>query len=181
MSRPVLSLFALDRDALEAFGADLRGVLARDDRDGLIALLGFGGAFADMSRAARRGVDLFLVPETEASHSGLYASLRRVAKKRALEHRWTSESPSLEGRLREYDLIREDLPVARRVDSLLDTRKVPWFLRRPGSTAGILASVDREALSEGLREVRDLPVEVARLADALEEAEGDVLCHDGLL
>jgi hypothetical protein len=181
MSRSVLSLFALDRDALLAFERELHDILSRDDRDALVSLLGLGGGFADMARSTPRAVDLFLVPETEASRSGLYASVRRVAKKRALVHVWTSASPSLEGRLREYDVIREHEGLARDVDRLLDSSRLPWFLRRPGGTGGTLASPDREQLSHGLDELRrDLPDEVAALADALSEMDGDVLCHDGL-
>jgi hypothetical protein len=180
MSRPLLSLFALDRGALGAFEEELRDVLTRDDRDALVVLLGLGESFAAMARAGPRAVDLFLVPETEVSHAGLYASLRRVAKKRALELRWTSASAALEGRLREYDVIREDAGLARSVDGLLDPRRVPWFLRRPGCTAGTLPSAERELLAEGLH-AHDLPDEVVKLADALEELDGEVLCHDGLV
>jgi hypothetical protein len=180
-TRPLLSLFRLDQGALAAFEAELRDLLTRDDRDGLIALLGLGGSFVDLARAAPRAVDLFLVPESEATHAGLYKSLRRVAKKRSLEHAWTSESAALEGRLREYDVIREDANLASRVDALLDSSRVPWFLRRPGATAGALGSPDRQALADALHLRRDeLPEEVGHLADALGELEGDVLCHDGL-
>ena len=46
MSRPVLSLFRLDRGALSAFTAELRGLLARDDRPGLSTFLGLGEELA---------------------------------------------------------------------------------------------------------------------------------------
>ncbi len=184
MTRALLSLFALDGTALSAFEAELRDALSRDDRDAVVALLGLGGSFADVVRGAPRAVDLFLVPETAPDRAGLYASLRRVVKKRALHLLWTSASPALEGRLREYDRVREEPEVARRVDALLDARRVPWFLRRPGATAGALGGSDRQKLAEGLEDLehrgQGLPDEIVVFAKALDEAEGDVLCHDGL-
>jgi hypothetical protein len=180
MSRSTLSLFTLDRPLLDAFSAELRAVLAEDAREPFIALLGLGGGFADRARAAKHAVDLFLVPETEASHAGIYASLRRVVKKRALTLAWTSPSPALEGRLRAYEPLREDAEAARRADALLESSRVPWFLRRPGGTAGWLNREDCDALREALSELEDPPPEISALAEALGELSGDVLCHDGL-
>lgn len=179
MSRPLLSLFTVDRPALAAFEEELKELFYKDDRDALITLLGFGASFAEQVRAAPRAVDLFLVPESEAT--GFYASVRRIAKKRALEHAWTSTSPALEGRLREYDIIREDAALARSVDALLDPRRVPWFLRRPGGTAGMVSAAEGEGIAEGLQSKEDLPEEVVHLAEALAGLDGDLLCHDGLL
>jgi hypothetical protein len=180
MSRPLLSLFDVDRDALTVLETELRDVFARDDRDALVALLGLAGGFVDRVRASTRAVDLFLVPESDAAHAGLYAALRRIAKKRTLSAAWTSDAPALEGRLREYDLVREDPEVARRVDTLLDASRVPWFLRKAGATAGLLSSTDRESLSDRLLAVADLPPEVQSFAEALASLPGAVLCHDGL-
>ena len=176
--RTKLSLFALDRGALEAFSAELRAALSDDARDALITLLGLGGSFADKARSTQRAVDLFLVPEDK--ESGLYPSLRRVAKKRALSYMWTSESPALEGRLREWGGLREDAEAARLVDALLDVRRIPWFLRRPGATGGWLEAAEREALSEALTCLEDPPDELVAFGEALAAVEGDVLCHDGL-
>ncbi len=180
MSRRVLSLFSVDRAALHAFEAELLDVLRRDDRDALVTLLAFGGTFADRARATRRGVDLFLVAEGEASNAGIYASLRRVVKKRALEHAWTSPSPALEGRLREYDLLREEKEIAHKLDLLLDEKRVPWFLRRPGGTAGMLRAEEKRGLADAIKSVEDLPPEIEAFAAALEEVPGDILCHDAL-
>jgi hypothetical protein len=180
MSRSTLSLYTLDRPALDAFSMELRDTLAEDARDRLIALLELGGSFADRVKGARHAVDLFLVPESEASHAGIYASLRRIAKKRALKQAWTSPSPALEGRLRAYEPLREDAETARRADTLLDASRVPWFLRRPGGTAGWLPADDRGALGEALMELEDAPPEIRALAEALGDLPGDILCHDGL-
>ena len=38
---------------------------------------------------------------------------------------------SLEGRLRHFDLLRDDAKVAGLIDKLLDSHRLPWFLVRP--------------------------------------------------
>lgn len=179
-ARPRLSLFTLNRAALEVFGRELRAALAEDSREAIVSLLELSGGLADRVVGAQRGVDLFLVPETEPGHAALYASLRRIAKKRALEQVWRSDSPALEGRLRAYEPLRENDAVASRVDALLDADRVPWFLQRSGATAGWLPSEERLALEEALIDLEDPPAEIAALSDALRLVEGDVLCHDGL-
>jgi hypothetical protein len=180
LSRPLLSCFALDAPALFAFEGELRAALTSDDRAALVGLLGLQGDFAERARSTERAVDLFLVPESDPSRSGLYASLRRVVKKRALEHVWTSESPALEGRLREYEALRAEPTLARRIDQMLDPATVPWFLRRPGATAGRLPSDDRAELAAALLALDDPPPELALFGGALNEVEGDILLHDGL-
>jgi len=65
VSRPVLSLFRLDRGALTAFTAELRGLLARDDRPSLSTFLGLGEELARRVAASKRAVDLLLRPEDD--------------------------------------------------------------------------------------------------------------------
>jgi hypothetical protein len=104
-----------------------------------------------------------------------------VAKKRALELAWTSEAPSLEGRLRAFEPLREERRVAALVDKLLDSARLPWFLVRPGATGGWLDAPPRQELATALRELRPaLPRELAAFADAVAEMDGAVLAHDGL-
>jgi hypothetical protein len=102
-----------------------------------------------------------------------------VAKKRALELQWTSDEPSLEGRLRQFDVIREDANVADLVDKLLDARRLPWFLVRPGGTGGWLDEPKRATLAAELRQLRPaLPKELRAFAEAIGEIDGDVIAHD---
>ena len=176
--RTKLSLFALDRESLDTFSAELHRALAEDARQDLVTLLELGGSFADKARSVRWAVDLFLVPEEK--ESGLYASLRRVAKKRALSYMWSSDAPALEGRLREWEELREDAEASRLIDGLLDRRRIPWFLRRPGGTGGWLEAEQAQALSEAILHLDDPPDELLAFAEALATIEGDVLCHDGL-
>ncbi len=111
----------------------------------------------------------------------VFASLRRIAKRRALTHAWTSEEPSLEGRLRQYDVLREELPLAKNIDRLLDSNGLPWFLCRRGATSGWLDDKRRQALAAGMNELRAaLPKELVAFADAIGDIEGDVLAHDGI-
>ncbi len=179
--RPRLSLFALDRPALKAFSADLKAVLLSDDRPALASLLELGEGLAARLAEGPRAVDWFLRPESAPEAVPIFASLRRVTKKRALSLAWTSAEPSLEGRLRHFDLIREDAAVADLVDKLLDSRRLPWFLVRPAATSGWLDAKKRETLASELRQLRpSLTPELAAFADALREVEGDVVAHDGL-
>lgn len=180
-TRPRLSLYALDRPALKAFSAELKDLLLKDDRAGIAALLGLGADLAARLAEGPRAVDWLLLPEGDAKVAPIFASLRRVAKKRALELAWTSAEPSLEGRLRHFDLLREDAKIAGLVDKLLDPNRLPWFLVRPGGTGGWLDEPKRAELSAELRQLKpSLTKELAEFADAIREIEGDVIAHDRL-
>lgn len=181
MTRPTLSLYELDRPALKELSAELRRLLSADDRAGLAALLELGGSLAERLATGPRAVDWFLRPETDAEAAPLFASLRRVTKKRALSLSWTSPEPSLEGRLRHYDLLRDEPPVVELVDKLLDPARLPWFMHRAGATAGWLDGPRRERLAALLGDLREaLPAELAAFATALDAIEGAVVVHDML-
>ncbi len=180
-NRPRLSLYALDRPALKAFSAELKALLLADDRAGVAALLGLGPELAARIAAGPRAVDWLLRPEGDAAAAPIFASLRRVAKKRALTLSWTSEEPSLEGRLRHFDLLREDAKVAGLIDKLLDSGRLPWFLVRPGATSGWLDGGKREELAGELYALRpSLPKELLAFAEAIREMDADVVAHDML-
>jgi hypothetical protein len=179
--RPTLTLYALNRPLLKAFSAKLKELLASDDRAALAAELGLGPELAARLAKGPRAVDWFLRPEDDAEASPFFASLRRVTKKRALELAWTSDAPSLEGRLRAFEPLREDPKLAQPIDKLLDAARLPWFLVRPGATCGWLPSAARETLADELRALRPvLTPELAAFAVALGEVEGDVVAHDAL-
>jgi hypothetical protein len=181
MSRSLLTLYRVDRPRLDELSARLREVLIRDDHRALAGLLELGPELGARVERAPRAVDLFLVPEAEAEVAPLYASLRRIAKRAALERVWTSDSPSLEGRLRAYDTLREEPEIAAAVDRLLDTRFLPWFLRPVGSTGGWLEDAERSALADRMESLGPaLPDEVNALVEALGGMDGDALVHDRL-
>lgn len=181
MSRPTLSLFALDRPALKGLSADLRRLLHEDDRAGLATLLELGPGLAARLASGERSVDVFLRPESDPEVAPLFASLRRVAKKRALSAVWTSTEASLEGRLRQYDLLRAESDLAAAIDKLLDIGRLPWFLQRPGATGGWLDGPAREALLAGLKRIAPaLPDELVAFVAGLDEVEGAVVAHDAL-
>jgi hypothetical protein len=184
MARPLLALYTLDRASLDALGAELRPLLVHDDRPAVARLLGLGEAL-QQKLATRPAVEWFLRTDDDPDATPFHASLRRIAKKRALEQAWASEHPSLEGRLRAYDSLRDDKEVAAAIDRSLDPARVPFFLARKGATCGLVVEADR-ALLEGalgpsgtLRD-DDLPPELAAFGDALAELEGDLLLHDAL-
>lgn len=179
--RAALSLYALDRPALMAFSGELKALLRTDDRAGLAQALEVGAALAERLSRGPRAVDWFLRPEGDPDAAPLYASLRRVAKKRALTRTWTSDALSLEGRLRHFDLLREEREIAGLIDKLLNPARLPWFLVRPGATGGWLDGTKRERLADALAALRAaLPAEIATFAEALGEIEGDVIAHDTL-
>lgn len=179
--RTTLSLYALDRPALIELSKELKALLLADDRQGLAKLLELGGSLAERVAEGPRAVDWFLRPEADAAAAPLFASLRRVAKKRALSLAWTSPAASLEGRLRAYDVLREDKTIATLLDKLLDPNRLPWFLVRPGATCGWLDQEKRNKLAAELRGLRAaLPDEVAEFAGALREIDGAVVAHDAL-
>ena len=177
MSRTVLSLYELDRPALKELTAELRRCLDDNDRDGLITLLDLKGALAES--LPERLVDAFLVPEDAAKP--LYASLRRITKKRSLSPVFTSSDKSLEGRMRGFELLRSDRQLAKLLDKLMSPKRLPWFLRAEGSTCGWLDGDQRETLARGLRDLRPaLTPELVELLDGLDTARADVVLHDAL-
>lgn len=179
--RSTLSLYALDRPALVGFAKELRELLLADDHAGLAKLLELSGALAGRLAETPRAVDWFLRPETSSEAAPFFSSLRRVAKKRALTLAWTSPEASLEGRLRQYDVLREDAEIAARIDKLLSPSRLPWFLVRPGATCGWLDATGRAQLAGELRRLRaTLPRELAAFAEALDDMDGDAVAHDML-
>lgn len=179
--RATLSLYSLDRPALQAFSKELRELLVKDERDGLAKLLELRGALAERLGETERAVDWFLRADSSPEAAPLFSSLRRVAKKRALTVAWTSAEASLEGRLRQYDLIREDAEIAARIDKLLTASRLPWFLVRKGATCGWLDAKGREQLAGDLYRLRaSLPPELAAFAEALGDMDGDAVAHDAL-
>jgi hypothetical protein len=181
MTRPLLSLYALDRPALIELSKELKRLLIADDRAGVAAALELSPSFAERVAKGARAVDWFLRPETDPEASPLFASLRRVAKKRALSLAWTSKAPSLEGRLRGYDVLREEKAAAALIDKLLDPARLPWFLVRPGATCGWLDAKKRAELDRELWAMRAaLPPEIAEFAAAIHELDGAVVAHDKL-
>jgi hypothetical protein len=181
VSRPLVSLYRLDRARLADLSTQLRDVLTRDDRAAFSSLLGLGDELARRVREARWAVDLMLRPDDDPEVAPLFASLRRVAKRAALEHVWTSESPSLEGRLRAYDVLRDEEEITERLDRLLDSATLPWFLQRPGGTGGWLADEQRSVLAKQMEDLgAALPDEVNAFVEALGGMDGDALVHDRL-
>ena len=181
MTRPLLALYRLDRDKLHEISATLRDLLARDDRAGISTLLGLGEELARRVAAERWAVGLMLRPDEDPQASPIFASLRRVAKRAALEHVWTSESAALEGRLRAYDVLREEPDIADGIDRLLDPVRLPWFLQRPGGTGGWLGNDQREMLAKRMQELGPaLPDEVNAFVEAFGGMDGDALIHDRL-
>jgi hypothetical protein len=179
--RSTLSLYALDRPALVAFTKELKELLLADDRKGLAKLLELSGSLADRLGETERAVDWFLRSEASPEAAPFFSLLRRIAKKRALSLAWTSPEASLEGRLRQYDILREDAEIAARIDKLLSPSRLPWFLVRPGATCGWLDGVGRTQLAADMRRLRSaLPRELADFADAIHDMDGDAIAHDSL-
>ena len=180
MTRPLLSLYRLDRAALGRFSGELRDALGKDDRAAIALLLGLGDELTRRVLAGPRVVDLMLQSESAAA-APLLASLCRVAKRAALEHVWSSESPALEGRLRAYDILRDEEDVAKFIDRLLDASRLPWFFQRPGGTGGWLCDEERVAVAERMAaHGAVLPDELNAFVEALGGMDGDALVHDRL-
>jgi hypothetical protein len=181
MSRRTLSLFRLDRPALRAFGEELRAALVANDRAALASLLELAPALAEWLERRERVVDFFLVPESDPGSAPFYGSLRRIAKKRALRKMFTSEHPSLEGRLRGYEPLSEDEEIAADIAKLLDPKRLPWYLRRPGATGGWIDDPTRARLARALDALGPvLTPELASFAAALGALDGDAVTHDAL-
>ncbi len=177
----MIALYELERPALRAFTDELKQALLSNDRDGLFALLELSGALADTLTATERLVDLFLIPEDDARVVPLWASLRRISRKRAMSKVFTSTHTSLEGRLRAYDVLRDDKAIARSIDRLLNPSRLPWYLRRAGAACGWLDHQERVALASAARKLRpSLTVELREWLDGLEQVEGDIVAHDGM-
>ena len=187
MARSLLSLYAIDRDALRTIESELRALLQDDDRAGVAKMLGLGAELAARV-ASRPAVEWFLRTEDDADASPIYASLRRVTKKRALEAVWTSAHQSLEGRLRAYDRLREEKLVADAIDAALEPARVPFFLARKGATMGVVRDEERTILVEAIGPAGSLrgdgedalPDELGAFGDALAEQDGTLLLHDAL-
>jgi len=181
MTRPMLSLYALDRPALVALTSELKTLLVADDREGIARVLELGAAFAGRLAEGPRAVDWFLRNETDEAAAPLFASLRRVTKKRALTHSWTSTEASLEGRLRQYDVLRAEPEIAKLIDKLLDSTRLPWFMERTGVTSGWLDDEKRSRLVTEMKPLRAaLPQPIVDFAEALDEVEGDVVIGEGI-
>ena len=182
--RTLLSLYRFDRPALDELSGELRAALRADDRAAVAKLLGLGEGLAQ-KLATRPAIEWLVRDDDDAEAAPIFASLRRVAKRRALEKAWTSAHPSLEGRLRAFEPLREIDAAAAAIDRGLDPSKLPFFLGRKGATAGVLSEKDRAAIvdalgSSGSIRDDDLPPELAAFGDALEELDGLVLVHDAL-
>ena len=176
----MLSLYELDRPALQAFSADLKNVMLEDNRDGFVALLELSDALAAELPDARL-IDLLLRPDDDAAVAPLWASLRRISRKRAMTKMYTSEHPSLEGRLRAFDVLRGDKAIARSIDRLLNPQRLPWYLRRTGASGGWLKSREREELTTAVTKLKpSLTPELASWVEGLHEVEGDIVAHDGM-
>ena len=181
MSRPLLSLYRLDRDKLQEISAELRSHLANDDRAALAAMLGLGEELARRIATDSPAVRMMLRADDDPQATAIFASLRRVVKRAALEHVWSSESPALEGRLRAYDVLREEEDIAATIDRFLDGARLPWFLQRPGATGGWLPDDEREDLARRMEQLGPaLPDEINAFVEALGGMDGAALVHDRL-
>jgi hypothetical protein len=181
VSRAVLSLYELDRNALKAVSAELETVLADNDVAGLVKLLELGDSLAQRLDSTAQLVDLFLMPESSEQSTPLFASLRRISKKRALTKLMTSSDPALEGRMRGFDLLRDERTLAGHLDRMLNPLRLPWYLRRKDASCGWLKASQRDALASGMRALAPaLTDELVELLEGLEQTDEDVILHDGL-
>lgn len=177
MSRSKLVLYQLDRPALKALSADIEGLLVRNDHAAFAERLKLDAA---LLRGRARLVDYFLVPEHDSTKE-LHAALRRLAKRDALTPAFASDSLALEGRLRAFEPLRENAGTSAAIDRLLNPKRVPWYLRATGATAGWLDGKDRADLSQKMdRLMSQLTPELQAFARGLGEIDGDVIAHDSL-
>lgn len=176
-----LSLYELERPALKAFTEELKATLVENDAAGLSKLLELGGALAEKLSETDRLVDLFLISEDDPRVVPVWASLRRVSRKRSMTKVFTSTHPSLEGRLRAFDVLRDDKHIARSVDRLLNPKRLPWYLRREGAACGWLDGEERAELVTAVTKLRpSLTPELSEWLGGLDDVEGDVVAHDGM-
>ncbi|HHH11727.1 MAG TPA: hypothetical protein ENK23_06615 [Sorangium sp.] len=181
MSRPLLTLYDLDRPALKALSSELRAALTAADVDALAQLLELGESAREVLASFPRVVEPFLLPQHHARAKLLWASLRRIAKKRALTCVSRSDSPALEGRLRAFEPLRDDRQAAVLVDKLLNPQRLPWFLRRRGASGGWLDGDQCQQLATRMRRLRPrLTPELQAFADVLRQLDADAVLHDGL-
>ncbi len=181
MSRTTLSLYELDREALQALSAELRASLESDDLAALCATLELSDAMRPVLQARQRLVDAFLLPPERADTKPLWSSLRRIAKKRALTKVLTSSDQALEGRLRSFEPLRERRDAADLIDKLLNPKRLPWYLRVKDASGGWIDGGQRRRLVAELERLRPrLTPELIELADALGDVSADAVLHDGL-
>jgi hypothetical protein len=179
--RATLSLYELDRARLKELSVELKQVLSEDDRAALAKLLELGPDLTARLSEGERMVDLFLLPESDARAAPLFASLRRVSKKRALTKVMQSSDPALEGRMRGFEPLRDQKELARALDQLMNPLRLPWYLRKSGCTCGWIDGETRGTLVEGMRRLKSaLSPELLELYEGLVEIEQDAVLHDAL-
>ncbi len=177
----LLALYELDRGALKAFTSELEAVLLADDGPRLAALLELGGDLFETIAQRRNLIELFVLPEDAPQRAPVWASLRRVSRKRSMTKVFTSTHATLEGRLRAYDVLRDDKEISRSVDRLLNPKRLPWYLRRAGATCGWLSGDERARLVQSMTRLRAaLTPELVEALDGLVEIDGDVVAHDAM-
>ena len=181
MTRTNLSLYELDRPALKKVSAELEAALMSDDAVKLAELLELGDAMRDKLHGRERLVDHFLLPAEHHIAKPLFASLRRISKKRALSKVMTSSDAALEGRLRGYELLRNNAQAAKLIDKLINPKRLPWYLRVDGATCGWLNDEQRKDLISEMKPLRgSLTPELVEFVDALEDCVADAVMHDML-
>jgi hypothetical protein len=176
-----LCLYELDRPALKRISAELEATLRADDHAELAKLLELSDALATKLRDRERLVDWFLLPDEHPDAKPLLASLRRISKKRAFTKVLESSDSALEGRLRNFDALRENKRAATLVDKLLSQKRLPWYLRTTGGTCGWIDSDKRAELCDAMAAMRNsLTPELIELLDGLKDVSGDAVLHDSL-
>src|SRR5262249_16803704 len=78
-------------------------------------------------------------------------------------------------------VLRDDEDMASRIDRLLDPKRLPWFLQRPGGTGGWLDDEQRARLAGAMEALGPaLPDEVNAFVEAFGGMDADPLVHDRL-